>query len=223
MTNLKQQLAINSIGWVILLTGINISPVKAAIIVDNGTDIFAAITSDFDASVQLADEFTLTETSKIQEIIWYGQYSDGGIPLDDRFTIRFFEKVQGQYSSEPWREFNLDNINRIDLGLGLFGVNLFEYSATLTPLTLNPGNYLLSIVNNTQVEIDDWYWSASLPQDEDFEHFLRFEDEELWEEGFLGNMTFTLVGQATAVPEPSMIFGTVIAFGLGALATKSKK
>jgi hypothetical protein len=102
-------------------------------------------------------------------------------------------------------------------------LDVFDYSATFAPLTLKQGEYLLSIVNNTIEEPDDWFWSSTLPPPtQDYVHFYRESDEELWQGNFLGNMAFAIAGESISVPEPSTILGTLIALGLGAISIKSK-
>jgi hypothetical protein len=177
--------------------------------------------------IVIADRFTLTKDAEITEVTWSGQYSDNGTPPVDDFTLRFFEIDRGTVSFEPLVELNLGNVARTDSGTDYFMVDVFDYSATFAPFTLKQGEYLLSIVNNTIEEPDDWFWSSTLPQNQDFTHFYREKDGEAWRDNiagvpFVGNMAFALAGKTTSVPEPSTILGTFIALGLGAISRKSK-
>lgn len=239
MISISQKLIINTAGWAALATLVNTPFASAATIVNNVSDdalISGAFVSDFDDSLfgestQVADQFSLTKNAEISEIFWSGQYFPGGTLLVDNFTIRFFEIVQGSVSLEPLVELNLGSVERTDSGVDI-STDVFNYSATLAPFSLKQGDYLFSIVNNTPGQVDDWAWlftqpqdiaDCGLPQNSDCVYFYRSKDGEAWDSYFAGDMAFALAGEQVPVPEPSMTFGTIIALGLGALATKSKK
>ncbi|MCU0533285.1 MAG: hypothetical protein MUD14_05240 [Hydrococcus sp. Prado102] len=223
MTSISQKIAFSAASWAILATAVNAPLANAANLVDNGSEFFAFWLSDFDESVQLADRFTLNKDAEITEITWSGQYSNNGTPPVDDFTIRFFEIDRGTVSLAPLVELNLSSVERTDSGTDFFRLDLFDYSATFTPFTLEQGEYLLSIVNNTTGEPDNWFWSSTLPPPtQDYVHFYREKDGEPWQDNFLGNMAFAIAGNTVSTPEPSMILGTLIALGLGAISIKSK-
>jgi hypothetical protein len=223
MASISQKLVINAASWTILATLVNAPLANSATLVDNGSEIFAAWLSDFDESVQLADRFTLNKDAEITEITWSGQYFDNGTPLVDDFTIRFFEIDGETVSPDPLVELNPSSVDRKDSGIDFFMLDMFDYSTTFAPFTLMQGEYLLSIVNNTTEEPDNWFWSSTLPPPtQDYVHFYREKDGEPWQGNFLGNMAFTIAGKSTSVPEPSTILGIVFVLGLGAISRKSK-
>jgi hypothetical protein len=223
MTSINQKLATSTAGLVAIATLFNAPLANAAIIVNNGYQIFGATMSDFDGSIapalQLADQFTLTGKAQVKEIMWRGLYFDSGSPLNDNFTIRFFKIVQ-ENVVEPPIEFHLGSVARQDSGVDLSGFDVFDYSAMLTSFSLDRGDYLLSIVNNTIGEADDWFWGVSSYRNS--EHFFRYNDGEFWERGDEGDMAFAIAGESISVPEPSTILGIVFALGLGAISRKSK-
>jgi hypothetical protein len=237
MASISQKLVISAAGWATLATLVNTPLANAAIIVNNvanDAQIAGYFVSDLDRSLvgvpaqQGADRFTLTKDAEISEIIWNGRYFDSGTPLVDDFTIRFFEIVQGTVSSEPIVELHLGSVARTASSIGF---NLFDYYATLTPLSLKRGNYLFSVVNNTTGQLDDWAWTFTLPQDltnceqpKNFDcvHFYREKDGEAWRDNFSGNMAFAIAGNTVSTPEPSTILGFLIVLGIGAISRKSK-
>lgn len=221
MASIEQKFIINA-AWAVLAAAVNAPLANAANLVDNSSDIFAVWLSDFDKSVQLADRFTLNKDAEITEITWSGQYSDSGTPPVDDFTIRFFEIDGETVSLDPLVELNPSSVDRTDSGTDFFMLDMFDYSTTFAPFTLKQGEYLLSIVNNTTKKPDDWFWSSTLPQKQDFTHFYREKDEKPWQGNFLGNMAFTIAGRSISVPEPSTILGIVFVLGLGAISRKSK-
>jgi hypothetical protein len=221
MASIEQKFIINA-AWAVLAAAVNAPLANAATLVDNGSEIFAVWLSDFDESVQLADRFPLNKDAEITEITWSGQYSDSGTPPVDDFTLRFFEIDGETVSPDPLVELNPSSVNRTDSGADFFRLDLFDYSATFAPFTLKQGEYLLSIVNNTTEEPDDWFWSSTLPRNQDFTHFYREKDGEAWEGNFLGNMAFAIAGNTVSTPEPSTILGFLIVLGLGVISIKSK-
>ncbi|MEQ8975092.1 MAG: hypothetical protein RIE73_32490 [Coleofasciculus sp. C1-SOL-03] len=196
----------------------------------------AAIFSDFNSSPilgggeqQAGDDFILNDDFNIQEIRWSGIYSpESTPPMNDNFSLRIFEFSDGSPTIEPLLDFNRIDVTRVNsgniLGINTSGVRLeiFDYSATFDILTLEAGQYLLSIVNDTVNEADTWGWVA--PQYGN--SFLRGDDNIKWNE-FNWEFQFTIHGEpesnddVTAVPEPSLSLGLSL-LGLSSWLAKKK-
>jgi len=155
---------------VLFLTIASVS--SANIIWDNGgPDQRGRVLSDFrsgdvSSEGQAADNFTFTTAQIVNQIQWWGDYySPNNFPpptLDD-FTIRFFSVTGGVPATIPLFEYAVGDVGRIDSGLDVFGTDIYDYRVTIPDTMLGPGNYLLSIVNNTanSPTVPIWLWGTS--------------------------------------------------------------
>jgi hypothetical protein len=191
----------------------------AAVIYSNGApDQSDAFVSDFDAALQIGDNFTLAAAATLRHVDWWGMYREVDTPpAADDFTIRLFNIIAGTPSTVPFYEFALGNDSRGPTGIFVGPFDDFDeygYSADVTPVTLSAGvEYLLSIVNDTTGDADDdWFWSSTVFRDG---AYFRFSDGQSWSP-FTGDVAFVLSDGALQVPEPTTLtlFGTALA-GLG--------
>ncbi|HBL13948.1 MAG TPA: hypothetical protein DD379_21650 [Cyanobacteria bacterium UBA11162] len=219
----------------------------AATIFDNGTpDLEAALLSDFNPVIyqideenyitgqpQAADDFTLSsDANTITNIQWWGIYdAEENSPIGaDDFTIRIFEDAGGSPTINPWLESNIGDIGRVVTGNKLNEYNVFEYQATISPLSLTPNTtYWLSIINKTQSDSNyRWYWLTSASQGNSY---YRFNEGEMWTElsnedpEFAAELAFQLNDDSTQVPEPASVFGLLAlgAFGSGSVLKRNCK
>lgn len=160
--------------------------------------------SDFDGThfsgqQQIGYEFILPETVEIEQIQWSGQYFPDGKLIQSQFSVRIFEIVNGTPATMPKIDVSVDDIRFTDSGIERFAHPVFNYVAVLKPITLNSGRYLLSIVNNTKGQTDDWLWMTSDPKTQqtngNLKVFFRDADDLVWKQGLTGIMSFTIVGK----------------------------
>jgi hypothetical protein len=133
-------------------------------IYDNGPpDLSIAVLSDFKDGRQSADNFSLAPlASTITDVHWWGAYFFGNTPTaPDAFTIRVFADAGNVPAVSPLAERFVGDVGRTPTGQAI-GSDLYEYSAIVDPIVLDPSTtYWLSIVNNTAADRDDlWYWAV---------------------------------------------------------------
>ena len=183
---------------------------------DNGVpDLQNAYHSDFDQSspsdtVQVGDDFSLTQASILGTIQWWGIYAfDNSPPATEDFTIRIFTIQNGLASSLPAHEFHIGSSvvrTETSAALGDF-YTMYSYSAAIPDTTLAPGSYLLSIMGNTVNTASDWYWATSNVAAGNGQE--RESDGSGWDFVNGGSQTvelaFNVGTPAAAVPEPGSI------------------
>ena len=158
----------------------------ANVVFDNGDPNFGygvTILSELDSLNQVGDDFTLEKPAKLKDIEWWG---DGE---GENFRMRIFEVADGIPAPKP--------LHDIDLGAVAgtpdtsFGSEQLFYTAKLSNISLDAGDYLLSIVDYTETQ--PWYWSVSCEDGCEGESFRRSTDGAPWG---IGNyeMAFRLRG-----------------------------
>jgi hypothetical protein len=197
--------------------------VDAAIIYDNGSpDLVDAVASDFIYPQQAGDDFVLNAGANvITDIHWWGLYF-AQFPDNDAFSLRIFNITAGVADTIPFYSNNVGAVTRVDTGNTLISVGLevFEYSVDVSPISLSPGTpYLLSIVNDSVVP-NSWFWALS--QESGGNLFYRINDGAAWSNDFL-ETAFNLTGPSS-VPEPStlLLLGAGLA-GVGLMRRRFKK
>ena len=147
---------------------------NAAVIYDNGVAaVSSSPTSDADPARFFADNFVLQAGANIiTDVHWRGIYLPNNTPGTDAFTIQFYADAVGKPAATPLNSYSVGSaVNRtdtlLDLGSGLFAVDIYSYSAVIAPLALTAGTtYWLSIVNDTRTDPDDnWAWAAAFGGD----------------------------------------------------------
>lgn len=177
----------------------------AGIIFDNGSpDTLDRVTgwaSDLSFSREIGDDFSLNTTSVVNSIQWWGAFTDELPGHTDDFTIRIFDMNVGTPDENPIFEQNVGEANvdssRIIPRNG--GVFEYEYTTSIAALTLGPGDYMLSIVNETDPNELRWYWNTSFYTGSSWR---RTDGDTAWthnEEEF----AFTLRG--TKISEPGIL------------------
>ena len=188
---------------------------SASVIWENGAaDGSRGWWSDFDQGQQMADRFALSAgSSTITGVEWSGAYWSTNTPTSvDDFTVRIFSQVSGLPSTNPLYSFNVGNaVNRIDslIDDATWRIDIFNYSTSISPLTLTAGTqYWLSMVNNTVGHTDDWLWENSSSSGGSA---FRFAEGGSWS-SHTPNLAFRLTyDEPQNVPEPA----TLALFGLG--------
>ncbi|MGD9644128.1 MAG: PEP-CTERM sorting domain-containing protein [Pirellulales bacterium] len=181
---------------------------RANTIYDNGApDLSVAILSDFEDGRQVADNFLLQPfASTITDVHWWGAYFFSDTPTEpDSFTIRVFADAGGGVPNANFlAERVVGDVGRTPTGDAI-GSDLYEYSAVVDPILLEPNTtYWLSIVNDTTADTDDlWYWAvhASIG-----DGAVRDGEGTAWtgSEPFVNpDVAFSLTGPI--VPEPSSL------------------
>jgi hypothetical protein len=203
----------------------------ASIVFDNGAaNGSRGFWSDLDQGQEVADNFVLGEGDHtITDVSWSGSYYSSNAPVaTDAFTIRIFADSQGLPTTAPLLSFNVGNaVNRVDSGINdsTFGLDIYNYSASITATTLTAGTtYWLSIVNNTAGNTVDWLWenSASTGGDDAFRNPKL--GLNVWKAGSpAAELAFQLNNTTLAVPEPEtwgmLLVGVVL---VGAAARRRR-
>ena len=197
----------------------------------------ATITSDLDSIIspfedticvqnelicyqEAADDFTLTSSATLGGVEWFGAYTTANLfdAVPDNFSIRILDAAFALIA-----DINVGLVARTDTGLVNTSIptiprNIFGYEATIAPLTLDAGQYYLSIVNNTAGDdvSQRWSWqstagvigTATLARTSStpFDNFASG-----WDTADTGFGDFDLAFSLTTVPEP----GTLALFTLG--------
>ncbi len=125
-----------------------------------------AFSSDADTPAFRAVEFTLGTGGLAQGITFEGTYASAQTLGTDEFTVAIFDDngvdtdLPGNLLVGP---IPIQVVSRTDTGVDEFGLDVFRYQGNLeSSVTLNPGNYWISIVNDTSSDPDDdWRWTAA--------------------------------------------------------------
>lgn len=192
-------------------------PAVAQVVFDNGTpNHLQSFFSDPNFGQFELDTFILTTATRFNTVEWFGVYAFANTTPADNFTISFFATTGGTPNSTPIAGLSFDvgsAVNRTPTGTTQ-AVNLREYlyQAVLpNSVLLGPGTYGISIVNDTTAAVDDdWAWSVS---NGNGQHFFRTQPGSVWSQSTNGDLSFRLVNNSSAVPEP----GTIGLVGMGLL------
>ena len=235
-----QQFTLGVLGAAFLSLGTG-SSAQAAVLFNNGApDLKSAVRSDFSFPIEAGDNFTFTSSNDIKAITWSGIYANSTTlapasrPAADDFSIRVFSLLQDTSGTktpaiDPLMTFNPGGISRTNSGTQIPGASngydIYNYTFNLTkPFTLGAGDYLLSIVNNTNQSNDDWFWATSSQTGNDFG---RSKPGQQWfSDSNQKDLSFAIYGNATPspptsppapspnpVPTPALLPG-LIGFGL---------
>lgn len=168
--------------------------------------------SDLQAGNQIGDDFSITSPAMIGSIEWSGIYygsAERYSPDDfaDQFRVDFHRLAGNVPAAAPLHSYTIapGRLTRTDSGIDALGADVYEYSASLSPLRLDPGQYVLSIVNNTPAdELNRWYWTTSATGGDGF--FRTYEGSGDWSTEWMApqSASFALRG-VTSVPEPASL------------------
>jgi len=124
---------------------------------------FGAVTtgviSDVTGTAIAAEDFVLSSNQDLITVEWTGFYSSTTTPPTDSFTIEIYTDGGGMpgmiLGSFPIG----NNVNRVDTGVDLFGLDVFTYHANISTFTATVGTtYWISIFNNS-LGSDVWSWA----------------------------------------------------------------
>jgi hypothetical protein len=193
---------------------------RATIVFSNGlaaADLVAGnlAYSDLDSSVpgqRVADDFSFALPTQVDGITFFGSYFPGDLPTDDAFQLQFYEDDGSGVPGASTSSITLST-SRVDTGIqgtdGFF-LQIFEYSATFSPVTFQADTkYWLTVVNDTSAGADDFVLILAL---DGGRSVYRVEDAGSWIELTTQSLAFSLTGQV--VPEPSAF----LLLGVAALA-----
>lgn len=167
---------------------------------------------------QIADDFTLAQSATIGSVQWWGRYDSTFVLADPvAFSIRFFQDTAGTPDIISFQSFSVTS-TAVSTGFSFGGGTWFSYSSGLTPFTLSPGTYWVSIVeNDPRTAIGgttQWLWAdtnaAGL-------RTFRVGDGSAWTAALGVNHSFTL----SETPEPSTLL--LGAGGLGFLVIRRSR
>jgi hypothetical protein len=200
--------------------------VMASIVFDNGAaNGSRGFWSDLDQGQEMADNFVLgAGDHTITDVSWSGSYYSSNVPVaTDAFTIRIFADSLGLPTTVPLLSFNVGNaVNRVDSGIndGYLGLDIYNYSASITATTLTAGTtYWLSIVNNTAGNTVNWLWESSASTGNDA---YRSNSSNDWNVASpVMELAFQLNDTAPAVPEPET-WGMLLA-GVGLVGAAARR
>ncbi len=175
---------------------------RAAILYDNGGPTgIAAANSDPDLNRFSGDNFSLGAAVTVERVVWSGVYIAANTLGTDAFTIRFHNIVAGTPAIAPFASFAIADAHRTVNGSVTFGaLSTYDYFADIGALSLTPGDYLVSIVNDTASDLDDnWGWLVSSPSGVFYQQVSAAAP---WDPNPTRELAFRLEG-LVAVPEPS--------------------
>jgi hypothetical protein len=122
-------------------------------------------TADHDGGIHRSSLFTLGNPATIRSMSFEGAYSPSDTPsVPDRFNVIIFDlrMVLGPnpLPNNVVDESDLVVATRIATGIQRIGREIYRYEANfITPITLSPGNYAISLANDTAGDSDDsWCW-----------------------------------------------------------------
>ena len=121
------------------------------------------------AALESADGFMVNPRVALTTISWWGVY-DAGVPAaGDDFSLRIFADNGGSPGSLPLAEYIGIPTSRTSTGMSdVLGAEIFEYSTGVAAgLTLDPGDYYLSVVNAVNRVSDslNWFWTQGVGVD----------------------------------------------------------
>jgi hypothetical protein len=158
---------------------------------------------------QLADDFTLSSTSDIEQISWWGGYGDNIDAGDDSFRLRLYGDVSGQGS--VLHEFtSVAPLRTTTLLTDSAQLAIYSYSYSLpTEVRMGAGSYFLFVEN---LGSSDWTWLTSATGNNSAA--FRTTDGTNWTL-FRGDLAMEVQGTRVTnpVPEP----GTLALLGLAGI------
>lgn len=197
-----------------------IGPASAAVVFGrlpvDGNDSFLSI-----SAAQSADGFTLSATTEVTGLTWWGSYSQDPATLPaDKFVVRIFAddgsrkpeiKEMEQYSQEPKRSAE-------GLLVDKTGAQVYRFDLAVAPVLLGRAStWYLSVVNQFDVgNVNaEWFWLLS-DSDTTSENFYRSASSDAWLPDPTGNFAFQLTGEPrTSIPLPGSLM--LLLSGLAAM------
>ncbi len=195
----------------LLILGHSTSAIAALIWNNGDPNNGNAYVSDPTFPIQYGDDFTLTSTTVVSKIEWFGAYKGTSLTANptDAFSLRIFKITSGAPEKNPILQLSPSGIVRQQTSGTLpFGNFVYNYQADITPTSLAPGQYLFSVINNTAGQTDQWMWALHQSVSGD-KCWMRFRDTDSWGGPYGTEFAFKL-HSPDVIPEPSTII-----FGLG--------
>ena len=183
---------------------------QATLAWDNGNPSNGnAYVSDPTFPIQYGDNFTLSSTTVISKIEWFGAYKGSSLTANptDAFSLRVFRFTNGAPENTPILLLSPSGVARTLTGGVLpLGNFVYDYQANITPTSLLPGQYLVSVINNTLGQPDQWMWALHQSVSGD-KCWMRFRDTDAWGGPYGSEFAFKLYSP-DPIPEPAtLIFG----------------
>ncbi len=186
------------------------------------TVIMSADQSDRDTTTdgeQLADNFALATPATVRSVVWRGAYGLNDTPTFPlSFDVIFYADAGGLPDKSAVLSSTAINFataaDVIDTGSDVFGGDLYEFAANVTPTSLPAGETLwFSVLADTANDLDDdFFWVAG-----SFMGGMSAARADVSGDGDfvaadLGPFYFVL--DDTAIPEPGAAFALATAGGL---------
>lgn len=138
---------------------------SAATLYDGGIPLLNdAERSDVDNGNQKGDLFSVTTSVTLQGIQWWGIYGFSNSPqATDFFKARIYAVVNGVPVPTPLVEYTLPSVARQATTETVLGfLTVYSYVSVIPDTMLGPGNYVLSLMNDTTADANDsWFWANS--------------------------------------------------------------
>lgn len=157
---------------------------------------FNGFTSNQD--YQCYDNFTLSSGATVNEVGWFGTYFNA----PTAFSISFYDDNGGVPGALIATE-SVGSGNPVDAGTLPDFMDLWSYSASISPETFAPGTYWISIRSSGTGPAGRWFWETASGGDSSF---YQTDGTARYNAGFPSDLAFTLSSVTAApVPEPSTI------------------
>lgn len=138
---------------ILVLAGASIG--NGATVWDNGSpDQIDGVVSD-STLIYAQDNFTLTATTTLRSLVWWGGYTPAISSVTDSFTVEFRDGG-GLLSSFAV------SASRTPTSFAVLSLPVYVYAADILPgFTLNAGSYFIRIFDNTNGAPTSWFWANS--------------------------------------------------------------
>ncbi|WP_164102816.1 hypothetical protein [Candidatus Laterigemmans baculatus] len=201
--------------------GIAPAPVAAEIVFqsnatyDDAYPFSLPLISDSSAKRQAGDRFSLTSSTSLHSVDWWGVDGSSGSTDPQDFTIEIYRATALGPGDRLFQE-NVSVASPVASADYPNQANIYSYSAAITETQLAEGSYYLSIFNRTSTATPNWSWMA-VARTGGMAHTYDYVTYE-WNKVTFGpgaTTAFALRG-VTAVPEPASLATLAFCLTLGA-------
>lgn len=167
---------------------------------------------------QTAAQFTLAGPATINQMTWYGGYTENSAGTDN-FTMRIFSGGTTPGSQLSTVLFGAASRSATGISVSSFEYTEYVYTSSIfSNINLAAGTYFISLSNDDSGS-DTWFWEGS-SSGESFG--VASYDGSGWKNPEIVGLAFQLLNSQTgSVPEPGSI--ALLGLGLAGLAVRCRK